>query len=255
MFIRQPRTDFAALYDADYYAGRGADPTVDYVSEMQDRHTVRTYEWRGVLRAVDELTPVQAGTRWLDYGCGLGGLVRWVREHRGCEISGFDEGYAAQSLAEARIPHLSRADLDAQAGTYDVVTAIEVLEHAVDPNAMLREIGAMLKPGGVLFLTTGNAAPFRDRLARWSYASVPDVHVSYFEPSVLAFALVRAGFEPFTPGFQPGTDDIIRYKVLKQLRVRRRNVVERVLPWHLVGRVVDRRYRITAMPFGRREAR
>ena len=35
-FVRHPRTDFANLYDADYYAGRGADKTIDYVAEMGD---------------------------------------------------------------------------------------------------------------------------------------------------------------------------------------------------------------------------
>ncbi len=45
-----PRVDFANLYDAEYYAGRGADSFVDYVDEMQNPRTVREYEWRGITR-------------------------------------------------------------------------------------------------------------------------------------------------------------------------------------------------------------
>ena len=46
---------------------------------------------------------------------------------------------------------------------------------------------------GLLFLTTRNAAPFRKRLSSWRYV-VPDVHVSFFEPTTLAVALEVAGF-------------------------------------------------------------
>jgi SAM-dependent methyltransferase len=252
VFVRNPRTDFTKLYDAAYYAGSGADRAVDYVNEMEDPGTVRVYEWRGIARAVEALVPVSVATRWLDYGCGLGGLVRWLREERGCESFGFEEGYAAERLASARIPHVMAHDLDAQAGTFDVVTAIEVLEHAVDPIATLSQIRDLLRPGGVLFLTTGNAQPFRDRLTRWSYTAVPDVHVSFFQPSTLADALVRAGLEPVHPGRLPGLDDVIRYKTLKALRLRRRNGFERAVPWSLAARIVDRRYRVSEMPLARR---
>jgi SAM-dependent methyltransferase len=252
VFVASPRTDFADLYNDAYYAGRGADTSVDYVAEMRDPATIRTYEWRGILHAVERLAPVDSTTRWLDFGCGLGGLVRWVRAHRGCSIFGYEDGYAADFLEAERIPRFSSAQLASQAGTFDVVTAIEVLEHSTDPNATLTQITSLLRPGGTVFLTTGNAEPFADRLTTWSYTAVPDVHVSFFEPTTLAGAMTRAGLEPLTPGYGPGFDDIIRYKVLKGLGVRRRSVWERLMPWPLVSRVVDRKYRVSAMPAGRR---
>jgi SAM-dependent methyltransferase len=252
VFVRNPRTDFANLYDADYYAGRGADKAVDYVTEMKDSASVRAYEWRGIMRAVEQLTAVTPTTRWLDYGCGLGGLVRWVREERACAIVGFEDGYAGGCLATAGIPYITRSQFGTEAGSFDVVTAIEVLEHAIDPNAVLAEIRALLRPGGLLFLTTGNAQPFRDRLTRWNYTAVPDVHVSFFEPSNLAAAIGRAGLEPLRPGYFTGLDDIIRYKVLKGLGVHRRHPVERAVPWRIASRIVDGRYRISAMPLARR---
>lgn len=251
-FVTDPRTDFSSIYDDAYYSGNGADPLVDYEREMDDPRTVRTYEWRGVVDAVASLTDLSARTRWLDYGGGLGGLVRHAREGIGCEIVGFDEGYGADRMRDRGIPNVSRTELDALDRSFDVVTAIEVIEHTLDPVGMLRDVRSVLAPGGIFFLTTGNAAPHRDDLSRWSYAGVPDVHVGFFEPSTLAYALEQAGLEVVWPGFVPGLDQIIRYKVLKTVRINRRNRLEALVPWRLAARVVDRRYRTSAMPAGRR---
>ncbi len=186
---------------------------------MADPGTVRTYEWRGITRLVESEVSLSPSTQWLDFGCGLGGLVRWVRDHRTCPIVGFDDGYATDEMARLGIPHLDAVELPERLGTFDVVTAIEVLEHSVDAVGTLREIAALLRPGGVLMLTTGNARPFRARLTTWSYTSAPDVHVSFFEPHTLARAMDQAGLEPMWPGWRPGFEDVIRYKMLKALRV------------------------------------
>lgn len=249
VFVADP-VDDDALYGAEYYAGQGADPLVDYLSEMSDAGTVRTYEWRGIVRAISSLTTVDH-LRWLDFGCGLGGLVRYAREHGFGQVYGFDEGFSAQWMSDHSLPVLHRADLPPQHGTFDVVTAIEVIEHVVDPIAFLRQVALLLRPGGLFFLTTGNAEPHRKRLTRWSYV-LPDVHIRYFEPRTLRVAYERVGLEPLDVGFVPGYEDIIRYKVLKTLRVRRRNLLEMVVPWRIASRLVDHRHRVTALPLARR---
>jgi SAM-dependent methyltransferase len=251
-YVLEPRTDFAELYDEAYYAGRGADALVDYEREMEDPRTVRVYEWRGIAAVIDELSVLAPSTRWLDYGAGLGGLVRYTRATVGCESFGFDEGYGAEQMAARQIPSLTRAEVEAANGTFDVVTAIEVIEHTVDPVELLREVFRALVPGGLVYLTTGNAEPRRQDLTRWAYAKVPDVHVGFFEPATLARALEAAGFEVLWPGFVDGLSDVIRYKVLKTARVHRTNGIERILPWTSLSRIVDRRHHVSAMPAGRR---
>ena len=251
-YVLEPRTDFAELYDEAYYEGRGADALVDYATEMDDPRTVRVYEWQGITEVVRGLAALSPSTRWLDYGAGLGGLVRYTRATVGCESFGFDEGYGAEQMTARGIPSLSRAELDASLGSFDVVTAIEVIEHALDPIDLLRHAFRALAPGGLVYLTTGNAEPHRRDLTRWSYAKVPDVHVGFFEPETLARALETAGFEVLWPGSVHGLSDVIRYKVLKTARVHRTNAVERVLPWRTLSQVVDRRHRVSAMPAGRR---
>jgi SAM-dependent methyltransferase len=247
-FVVDPPADLETLYDEAYYRGKGADPMVDYERELEDPHTVRVYEWQGILEIIRTLRGSFSDVRWLDYGCGLGGLVRCGRR-RGIDIYGFDEGYAADRMRQDGIPPLTRSELDAAAGSFDVITALEVMEHFADPMPPLREIATLLRPGGVFFLTTGNAEPFRGRLEKWAYVQ-PDVHLSFFEPGTLEFAFRALGLEPSFPGFVSGFSDLMRYKVLKNLGVKRRHALEGLVPWRLVGRAFDRRYRLSEHPVG-----
>lgn len=249
-FVTEPWTDFAAIYSEAYYHGRGADPYIDYVFEMEHpERTVRRYEWAGLLQVVSALVPLTPAARWLDFGCGNGGLVRWARDHGGVAAVGYETGWIADRVRQAGLPMLSDDQLAAAGASFDVVTAIEVLEHVVDPVDTLRTIARVLKPGGVLLLTTGNAEPYRGRIATWRYV-VPEIHVSFFEPHTLAVAYGLAGLTPSFPGFVPGYDQVIRFKVLKNLGVRQTSAWERLVPWRLAARFVDAKWKITAHPVG-----
>jgi SAM-dependent methyltransferase len=245
-FVTDPRVDFDKLYDDEYYAGRGADDNVEYLREMTQPETLRVYEWRGVHETVGRLIG-DTNVRWLDYGCGLGGLVTYLRKHGVAEAYGFDEGFSAKWMSEHEVPSISREQLPELRGTFDVVTAIEVIEHVTDPIGLMKEIAALLRPGGLFFLTTGNAEPHQHRFLKWPYVN-PDVHVGYFQPRTLSRVYERVGMRAAFPGYLSGFDDIIRYKVLKALNRTRRGGLERVLPWPLLSRVVDRRHHVTAHP-------
>lgn len=248
-FIADPWRDYRRIYSADYYAGLGSDPLVDYIYELeQPDEAVRRYEWRGMARAVQSLYPLKPGSRWLDFGCGNGGLVRYVREQGICDAAGFDEGWIESRVRDAKIPMVSAAELDDLEGTFDVVSAIEVLEHVEDPIGLLRRIRALLKPGGLFFFTTGNPQPVRDIL-NWRYLR-PEIHVSYFEPSTAALALERAGFDVEFRGFLPGFVDVIRFKALKNLGIRKSAWWQNLLPWSLLSRLLDAHYRVMAHPIG-----
>ncbi|HEY2259174.1 MAG TPA: class I SAM-dependent methyltransferase [Solirubrobacteraceae bacterium] len=250
-FIADPWTEFERIYDERYYAGHGADPLVDYNFELAEpAATIRRYEWSGITRLVGSLLGGLDGVRWLDFGCGNGGLVRHLLATTNVVASGFEQGSIAAKARQLGIPIASDdSDLNRQPGSLDVVSAIEVIEHTVDPLAELRKIRALLRPGGLLVLTTGNAAPFADRLASWSYVR-PEIHVSFFEPGTLALALGQAGFRPASIGSARGFDEILKFKVLKNLGVKRRNRFTDLIPARPVGLAADRRTRLSRMPLG-----
>jgi SAM-dependent methyltransferase len=248
--VTDPWLDYEAIYNEDYYQGRGADPHVDYLSALSEpAMATQRYEWRGIQRRLQSLSALQEATPWLDYGCGVGGLVQYLRGKGFSAAFGFEQGWSEKRLEERSVPHLRADDLDANQERFDVVTAIEVLEHSIDPVGELRRIRALMKPGGILFVTTGNARPYRDRLSRWRYIT-PEVHISFFEPDTLARAMRAAGFEPRSPGFGPGWADLYRAKVLRTLGIHRVNWAERMVPWGMVARALEAKLGLAEHPIG-----
>jgi SAM-dependent methyltransferase len=250
VFVADPWLDYASIYDERYYAGQGADHLANYASELEaPEKTIRWYEWEGIARVVNNLMGGQSGLRWLDYGCGTGGLVRFVRSHDGHDAVGFEPSPFAERLSAYGVPLVVEEELAGLKGSFDVVTAIEVIEHTLDPVAELRRMRELLRPGGLLFLTTGNAEPYANRLTRWRYV-IPEIHLSYFEPKTLEIALERAGFIPERAGRVSGFDAILKFKVLKNLRLKRRSALLDLIPARPLAALGERMARVSDQPIG-----
>ena len=249
-YVQNPITDYARIYDEQYYKGEGADSSLDYLFELEHpERSVRQHEWRGILELVNSLVPLKKETSWLDFGCGNGGLVRHVMKNSPCQCEGFEEGWIAERARGLGIPILKQGDLIERKGRYDIVTAIEVMEHVVDPIECMRTIRSLLRPGGLLFITTGNARPHRDRFLKWSYV-VPEIHVGYYEPETLMHALKLSGFRPEVRSRLHGFNEILKFKILKNIGARRLSYWESLVPWKIVCNWADRRYRASAHPLG-----
>ncbi|HJV35052.1 class I SAM-dependent methyltransferase, partial [Geomonas sp.] len=111
--------------------------------------------------------------RSLDEGAGLGILVRLLRDD-GYDAWGHDP-YAAPVFAEQ---YISR---DLPTGSFDLITAIEVIEHTVETIDFVKELAGRLSSEGTLLLTTElhDSRRFPDPL-QWSYlAQEYGQHVSF----------------------------------------------------------------------------
>ncbi|MDB5069525.1 MAG: hypothetical protein JWM87_636 [Candidatus Eremiobacteraeota bacterium] len=241
--------DYAALYDDAYYHGRGADPLVDYVGELSDPRTLRRYEWDGLL-ALARGAGARDGGTWLDFGGGAGGFARFLAGH-GFDAHAYDTGAGAQLGRAHGVPVLDDEELRALDGTWDVVSAIEVAEHVADPEPFFARIAALLRPGGVFVITTGNAERAPRELPRWGYV-MPEIHISFYTPANLRTLYGRAGLEPVDMAGARGWNGVVRYKTLKTLGVHRAGGAPALLPWGLLAPQIDRVRGVSAMPFARK---
>jgi 2-polyprenyl-6-hydroxyphenyl methylase/3-demethylubiquinone-9 3-methyltransferase len=102
-----------------------------------------------------------AGRRAADVGCGAG-LLAEPLARLGAAVTGIDA--APENIAAARDHALGQGleidyrvgGAEALDGRYDLVTALEVIEHVADPAAFVDALAAAVAEGGLLILSTPN---------------------------------------------------------------------------------------------------
>jgi 2-polyprenyl-6-hydroxyphenyl methylase/3-demethylubiquinone-9 3-methyltransferase len=113
----------------------------------------------------DPLSPRPlAGLRAADIGCG-GGLLSEPLTRLGARLTGIDAGEATIAVARAHAAE-SGLDIDYRVATaealaeggecFDLVLAMEIVEHVAEPAAFLAAVAALVAPGGLLILSTLN---------------------------------------------------------------------------------------------------
>ena len=109
-----------------------------------------------------------AGKKVLDVGCG-GGILAESMAVAGAQAKGIDLSEKALKVADlhsletgvkVEYEYISAENLARkEAGQYDVVTCMEMLEHVPDPLSIIKSCTALVKPGGKVFFSTLNRNP------------------------------------------------------------------------------------------------
>ena len=183
------------------------------------QHGSAFWDVQGPYRTLHQINParlqfverfvVLSGLRVLDVGCG-GGILSEALAERGASVLGIDlaesalqaaEEHRAGQAVEYRLE--SSRETAARGESFDVVTCMEMLEHVADPAAVLRDIHALLKPGGWAFFSTINRT-LKARLgavyaAEYLLRLVPQGTHQYdwfIKPAELSRMAERAGLAP-----------------------------------------------------------
>ena len=120
-----------------------------------------------ITEAVKRNVSPAPGLRWLDVGCGYGDLVRWIlAEQQPESVSAVDIlPWLPDDLIEAVDYRVGPAEEQLRGMMpVDRLLMIETLEHVEAPWALLRMAAGLLRPGGLLIITTPNIFGARSRL-------------------------------------------------------------------------------------------
>ncbi|MBU6140054.1 MAG: bifunctional 2-polyprenyl-6-hydroxyphenol methylase/3-demethylubiquinol 3-O-methyltransferase UbiG [Proteobacteria bacterium] len=144
---------------------RIADEWWDETGKFKPLHQFNPIRLSHLRRKIEEKFSRISGVKILDVGCG-GGLVSEPLALAGAEVVGIDA--SEKNIQVAKIhAEKSALKIDYQATTaeelknklakgFDVVLALEIIEHVSDPESFLQSLAELTKEGGLIFVATMN---------------------------------------------------------------------------------------------------
>lgn len=196
----RPKDEFIPrLYEGDYFqkdAGSAATGYQSYLTKETRLEMLHAAESRLAL-LLPRWDP--QGKDCLEIGCATGEFCVALQK-RGAKVTGSDLSRFAIEEARRRYPGIpfEAGTLDDWAGreAYDALFAFEVIEHVLSPTRFFKAANRLLRPDGLLALSTpnldcGRAVGFNS----WVGCHVSMEHLFYFSKDALEKIAARAGFE------------------------------------------------------------
>jgi SAM-dependent methyltransferase len=156
-------SEFYARIDAHGVLNAGIDSRVEYLAAA--RH-------------------IPPGAAVIDVGCGGGEFRRHLRH---ANFRGLDP-FAPADAHESVLRESLEQHLQGNAGTYDVATAFQVVEHVTEPRAFVARMADLLKPGGLLIVVVPLHPSPLSEIPNW-LLNAPPHHLTWWcKPALAALA-------------------------------------------------------------------
>jgi len=138
------------------------------------------------------------GATVLDVGCGSGIFLDALRRAGasvlvGIEPSGKKAHLADRMVQGAKIYGSLYEEIELPESSFDLITALDIVEHLYRPGDFFRFASRLLRPGGVLFIKTPNWNAAKRYGTLWAGLNQDAEHVYYFGRRSLENYLVRVG--------------------------------------------------------------
>jgi ubiquinone/menaquinone biosynthesis C-methylase UbiE len=166
------------------------DAPTDHIILEEDKHWWFATRTKALLGILDRALPADvAGRRVLDVGCGAGNMFHHLARYG--QVEGLDNNPKPLAVARQRgykVQEGSASDMPFSAGQFDLVAALDVIEHVPDDAAVLAECYRVCRPAGFVIVTT----PAFQWL--WSQNDEINGHQRRYSRAGLRALLERAGF-------------------------------------------------------------
>ena len=177
--------DYSELFDEDLYA---------YYTKYHDLEKDDVYDpltHKRYLSLLDLFSTHGYGKSILDVGCGKGDFVD-AALNAGWDVEGIELSQPAVDIAQRFCLPVSNMDFFSEQiknSSRDIVTMFEVIEHVPNPGEFLSRAEEIVKPGGLVYLTTPNFNSLDRRLLGAGWDAVHREHLTYFTPRTLINAV------------------------------------------------------------------
>lgn len=140
--------------------------------------------------------PFKKNSRLLDIGCGGGHFIS-TAQNKGWKAIGTDISREAIQICKeknlkVRCGNIS--ELNFQSNYFDIITMFEVMEHLDNPRGTLEQIHKILRPGGLLYITTPNFNSLTRFILGPKWRAFDIEHIFYFTAVCIMRLLKQIGF-------------------------------------------------------------
>lgn len=158
---------------------------------------------------LDMLQYIPLGSKaFLEVGCGEGNFALALKERDGAEAWGIEMDEESGGLAKQRLDRVLLGDINILLKElpdkyFDAIIFNDVLEHLYDPYALLENLKAKLKPGGVILSSIPNIRYFRALIElvwhkQWRYTDsgiFDRTHMRFFTKQSIEDMYTNAGYK------------------------------------------------------------
>ena len=132
----------------------------------------------------------------MDYGCGTGDFLNFVR-NKGFDVIGVEPNETARQKANLKLQgKVSENLLQIQTNAVDIITLWHVLEHVHTLNETLQDLKSLLSKKGIMMVAVPNAESHDAKMYKnnWAGYDVPR-HLWHFSQDTMQALLLRNGFK------------------------------------------------------------
>ncbi|OIO79735.1 MAG: hypothetical protein COZ98_05720 [Candidatus Omnitrophica bacterium CG_4_8_14_3_um_filter_43_15] len=186
--------------------------TVFLGNDLNEEAIKALYEYYGHSTYSDEISPItklryeeilddfekyRKNNRIIDIGCGAGDFMLSAA-NRGWQADGTEIAEEAIKLAASKGLEVIEGDaafLELDKDRYDIATLSGVMEHVSDPEAIVSKIEHIVRPGGIIYITTPNYNDITRIILGKRWGVFHKEHLFYFTAGNLASLLKKHNFK------------------------------------------------------------